>query len=120
MKWYLQVLKKYADFKGRARRKEYWMFVLFNWIFAITFGIIDITVIDLSPLGYGILHPLYCLIMVVPSIAVAVRRLHDIGKSGWYYLIFLIPLVGAIILIAWFCKEGEQGTNQWGSNPKQI
>lgn len=115
MEWYLQVLRKYADFSGRARRKEYWMFVLFNIIIAI-----PLVIIDMALFGHYLLYIIYVLIILIPSIAVAVRRLHDIGKSGWFYLISLIPVVGAIILLIWFCKDGEAGTNKWGKNPKEI
>lgn len=114
MEWYLKVLKNFADFKGRARRQEYWMFVLFNVL--ISFGL---SAIDLA-LNINFLSLIYTLIVIVPSIAVAVRRLHDIGKSGINFLFVLIPIVGAIILLLWLIKEGEPGTNKWGANPKGL
>lgn len=114
MKWYLKVLKNFADFKGRARRQEYWMFVLFNVL--ISFGL---SAIDLA-LNINFLGLIYTLIVIVPSIAVVVRRLHDIGKSGINFLFVLIPIVGAIILLLWLIKEGESGTNKWGANPKGL
>lgn len=119
MNWYLQVLKKYADFNGRARRKEYWMFVLFNLIFAIAAMVIDSVIgLTVPSLPYGYIYLLYTLVTLVPSIAVAVRRLHDLGKSGWFLLIALIPIVGAIWLIVLFATEGVRGDNQYGSDPK--
>lgn len=119
MKWYLKCWKQYADFSGRARRKEYWMFVLFNIIVAIIAGIIDGVLGLINPeIGLGVFGGLYSLAVFIPSIAVAVRRLHDIGKSGLYYLLGLIPLVGAIVLLIWFCTEGEHGANKWGEDPK--
>jgi uncharacterized membrane protein YhaH (DUF805 family) len=111
--WYLAVLKNYAGFTGRARRTEYWMFVLFNLIITIVLDVIG-TVIKLG----NILGALYGLAVLIPSLAVGVRRLHDTGRSGWWLLIALIPLVGAIILIVFLATEGEPGENAYGPNPK--
>ena len=120
MNWYLKVLRQYADFSGRARRKEYWMFALFNFIFAIVAAILDnIFGLAFEGIGYGVIYCLYGLAVLVPSLAVGVRRLHDVGKSGWMILISFIPLVGAIWLLILFCKDGEPGENKWGSNPKE-
>lgn len=120
MNWYLQVLKKYADFSGRARRKEYWMFVLFNILFTIVAGILDnVLGIAIAGVGYGPLYGLYSLVLIIPGLAVGVRRLHDIGKSGWMMLVVFIPLVGAIWLIILMVKEGDAGENQYGSDPKE-
>ena len=120
MKWYLKVLRQYADFSGRARRMEYWMFVLFNMIFAIVAAVLDnvlgLTFMDQLPYGY--LYFAYGLLVFIPGLAVGVRRLHDIGKSGWMFLIALIPLIGAIWLLVLFCQEGDRGDNKWGPNPK--
>lgn len=121
MNWYLKVLKQYADFSGRARRTEYWMFVLFNMIFASVAIILDnILGIAMEGIGYGPLYGLYVLAMLIPGLAVGVRRLHDVGKSGWMFLIGLIPLVGAIWLLVLFCTDSQQGNNKWGLNPKEI
>ena len=121
MKWYLKVLKQYADFSGRARRTEYWMFVLFNIIFAIVAMILDnVLGIAIQGVGYGPLYGLYALALLIPGLAVAVRRLHDVGKSGWMFLIVLIPLVGPIWLLVLFCTDGQQGNNKWGQNPKEV
>jgi uncharacterized membrane protein YhaH (DUF805 family) len=119
MNWYLKALKQYVDFSGRARRKEYWIFVLFNILFLILATILDYTLgTNFKPLPYGVFYCLYGLAVLLPGLAVTVRRLHDIGKSGWWYFIGLIPLVGAIILLVWDCTPGEQQDNAWGKNPK--
>lgn len=124
MNWYLKVLKQYADFSGRARRKEFWMFVLFNFIFSIIAMFLDkvlgttLNIYEQS-VDYGWIYLIYGLLVLIPFIAVSVRRLHDIGKSGWAYLIGLIPIVGAIILLVWFCKDSEISENKWGPNPKE-
>ena len=121
MNWYLKCLKQYADFSGRARRKEYWMFTLFNIIFAIVAMIIDNVVGTASPeLGYGVFYGLYALAVFIPGLAVAVRRLHDVGKSGWMILIALIPLIGAIWLLVLMVTDSNPGENQYGQNPKEI
>jgi uncharacterized membrane protein YhaH (DUF805 family) len=121
MNWYLKVLKQYADFSGRARRKEYWMFVLFNMIFAIVAIILDnVLGIAIEGIGYGPLYGLYILAMLIPGLAVAVRRLHDVGKSGWMFFIVLIPLIGAIWLLVLMVTDSQQGTNKWGQNPKEM
>jgi uncharacterized membrane protein YhaH (DUF805 family) len=112
MEWYLKVLKQhYADFNGRARRKEYWMYTLVNILISIAISIV-FRIIHLPMLG-----SLYSLAVLVPSIAVTTRRLHDIGKSGWLMLIALIPLVG-LYLIYLLAQEGEANSNAYGPNPK--
>lgn len=117
MNWYLGVLKKYAVFSGRAQRAEYWYFILFNVIVSIVLTILDAVFGTLSHSGTGLLSGIYTLVVIVPSLAVAARRLHDIGKSGWWQLIVLIPLVGAILLIVWFATDSKED-NQYGVNPK--
>lgn len=120
MNWYLQVLKKYADFSGRARRSEYWYFVLFNVLISIGLTILDLVVGTYSQKnGWGLFSGIYTLGVLIPSIAVAVRRLHDIGKSGWWIFIGLVPLVGGIILFVFSVMDGEPGQNQYGLNPKE-
>lgn len=113
MNWYLEVLKKYAEFSGRARRSEYWYFVLFNLIF-----IIILAVLSMVP-GLIILYVLYALGVLIPSLAVVVRRLHDINKSGWNILWSLIPLVGGIILLVYLASNGDSGINAYGPDPKE-
>jgi len=121
MKWYLSVLTKYAVFSGRARRKEYWMFVLFNIIFAFVAMILDNAFgTTITGEGYGAIYFLYTLAIIVPALAVTVRRLHDVGKSGWFLLIVLIPIVGAIWLLVLACTAGDAGKNAYGPNPKKA
>lgn len=119
MNWYLEVLKKYVDFSGRARRKEYWMFILFNMIFLIIAAILDnVLGIAIEYLYYGPIYILYALAVLLPGLAVAVRRLHDVGKSGFYVFINFIPIVGGIWFIVLMCTDGTPGENQYGPNPK--
>jgi uncharacterized membrane protein YhaH (DUF805 family) len=121
MNWYLEVMKKYVTFSGRARRKEYWMFVLVNGIIAFVLATIQSATVDSngqSPLV--ILTSLYSLAVFLPSLAVSVRRLHDTGHSGWWYLIVLVPLIGAIVLLVWFVSDSQPGENQYGPNPKDV
>ncbi len=121
MSWYIAVLKKYAVFSGRARRKEFWMFVLFNVIFALVAAVLDnILGIAIKNVGYGPIYIVYALAVLVPALAVAVRRLHDVNWSGWYILLGLIPVVGAIILIVKYCTAGTPGDNKYGPNPKSA
>jgi uncharacterized membrane protein YhaH (DUF805 family) len=110
--WYVDVLKKYAVFSGRARRQEYWMFFLFSVIASIVLAIID------AILGTSILQWLYVLATLIPSLAVGVRRLHDTNRSGWWVLISLVPIVGTIILIVFMASEGNPEENAHGPNPK--
>ena len=122
MSYYLTVLKKYAVFTGRARRAEFWYFVLFNFIVSMVlqmlFGSVAETAEDgaASPLAF--LPVLYTLVILLPSLAVAIRRLHDTGRSGWWILIALIPLVGTIVLIVFYVQDGDAGDNAYGTNPK--
>jgi uncharacterized membrane protein YhaH (DUF805 family) len=123
MNWYLKVVKEhYADFKGRARRKEYWMFTLFNIIFLVVAVVLDnLLGLSFAPLvPYGWIYVIYVLAVFIPGIAVVVRRLHDIGKSGWFYFIALIPIIGVIWLLVLLCTDSESGANKWGDNPKGI
>ena len=119
MNWYLEVMKKYAVFSGRARRKEYWFFILFNMIFAIVAMILDnVLGIAIEGLVYGPIYILYGLAILLPNLGVLVRRLHDVGKSGWFFFITLIPIVGVIWLLVLLCRDGVQEENQYGPNPK--
>ena len=120
MSWYTGVLKRYADFNGRARRKEYWMFQLFNMLAMLVMYIPSILIavaLD-APAFATVLPGLYLLAVILPTIAVTVRRFHDQDKSGWWFLLALIPSVGSIILIVFMCLEGTPGPNQYGPNPK--
>lgn len=122
MNWYLKVVRdNYANFKGRARRKEYWMFFLVNFIISFIissiFAVVAITskLPTLASVGY-----LYSLAILLPSLAVAVRRLHDVGKSGWWILIGIIPIIGTIWIIVLLATDSTPGENKWGPNPKGI
>ena len=119
MSWYLQALKKYAVFSGRSRRKEYWYFVLFNIIVAIVLAGIDALLgTRSSSSSIGLLSGIYGLAVIIPSLAVTVRRLHDIDRSGWWIFINLIPLIGAIVLLVFAVSEGTPGNNRYGPSPK--
>ena len=115
--WYMQALKKYAVFSGRARRKEYWFFALWYLIIMIGLAIID-GVLGLHIGGAGVLQTLYGLAILIPSLAVTVRRLHDTGRTGWWVLIVLIPIIGFIVLLVFMCLDSEPGENQHGPSPK--
>ncbi len=114
MNWYLDVLKKYAVFTGRARRKEYWCFALVHIIICIVLSVID------GILSAGILSTLYWLAVLIPAIAVSVRRLHDIDRSGWWWLLAFVPVLGAIVLIIFAILDSTPGENQFGPNPKET
>lgn len=121
MNWYLDVLKKYATFSGRARRKEYWMFSLFHFIFAFVCGFLDGLLGFISyETGLGILSSLYILATFLPSLAVLVRRLHDTDRSGWWVLMGIIPLIGPIVLLVFACLDSKVGENRFGPNPKEL
>jgi uncharacterized membrane protein YhaH (DUF805 family) len=119
MNWYVKVLKQFADFSGRARRKEYWMFALFNMIFALVAMVLDnVTGLTISELPYGVFYILYALAVLIPGLAVVVRRLHDLGKGGGWIFISLIPLIGGIWLLILVCTDSESGDNRFGEYPK--
>lgn len=111
MDWYIGVLKKYVEFSGRARRKEYWMFTLFNLIIALVLGFVD---------SSGIVGGVYALAVFLPSIGVSVRRLHDTGRTGWWLLLLLLPVIGAIVVLVFMILEGNAGQNEYGSDPKAV
>lgn len=124
MNWYIKVINQYADFSTRARRKEFWMFFLFNLIFGLLAMLIDNflgTTINVAGqnLPYGFVYFAYGLFTLIPNLALSVRRLHDVGKSGWFLLIAFIPLIGGIWLLVLDCIDGEPGDNKWGPNPKE-
>ena len=121
MDWYIKVLKHYADFKGRAGRTEYWMFVLFNILIGFILGLIEIlNGWYLFETEFGVLTSLYSLAVLIPGIAVSVRRLHDVGESGWMFLAYLLPIVGAIWLFILMIKDSKSEDNKYGQNPKNI
>lgn len=115
-KWFMIcVMQKYADFNGRARRKEYWMFYLVYIIAVILLSVIDGLILSMP-----ILTGIFSLGMIVPCLAAGVRRLHDVGKSGWFLLVSLVPIVGPIYLLYLFILEGTPGENRYGPNPKGM
>jgi len=121
MKWFLKVVRdNYANFKGRAQRKEFWMFQLFAFIFAILLVIIDGITGSLDPIsGFGLFSGIFTLALIIPTIFVSVRRLHDTGRSGWWYFALLIPLLGLIVLI-FCCFDSDSEENKYGENPKEA
>jgi uncharacterized membrane protein YhaH (DUF805 family) len=120
MDWYLMVWRRFGDFGGRSRRKEYWMFSLFNCIFSAPVYLAGLllkgTAIGVTLLA---LYMAYCLAITIPSMSVMVRRLHDTGRSGWWWLIALIPIVGGIILLVFLVQDSEPKSNLWGPSPKK-
>lgn len=119
MNWFFIAIKKYATFSGRAQRAEYWYFVLFYVLIFIGLSAIDgITGSFSAEAGMGLFGGLLTLALLIPSIAVTIRRLHDTGRSGWWLLIALIPLIGAIVLLVFATQDSEAGTNSFGPNPK--
>lgn len=124
MYWYLRCWKLAFFLNGRARRKEYWTFALINFIIYLLFYILSSSMMykssDVAFLATSISYFLYTVATILPGIAVAVRRLHDTGRSGWWYLLIFIPLIGSIWLIVLLCLDSEPGENQWGENPKGI
>ena len=120
MEWFVKVVKSFS-FSGRARRKEYWMFVLIAVVIAIFLALADgITGSYSSELGFGLLGGLFLLAILIQSIAVCVRRLHDTGRSGWWFLINLIPLIGPIVVLVLMALKGQAGENAYGPDPKQA
>ena len=119
MNWYLEVLKKYAVFDGRARRKEYWFFNLFNLLISIALTFIDGVTGSFDPeTGLGLLSGLYTLGVFIPGIAVSVRRLHDTDRSGWWLLLFLVPVIGALVLLYFMVLDSNPERNEYGASPK--
>lgn len=112
MNWYIDVIKRYFDFNGRARRQEFWMFMLISFVIAVVLGIIG------GMLKTNIISNLYSLAVLLPSLGVGARRLHDTGKSGWWQLLLFVPIIGIIVLIVFWAKDSDPGDNQYGANPK--
>ena len=129
MQYYLKALRNYTGFTGRSTRSEYWYFALFNFIFAIAAMIVDNvlgtrittdTINGAFGLPYGYVYLLYALAVIIPGLAVAVRRLHDVNKSGWFLLIAIIPIVGIIWLLVLMVTDSDPGENKYGMNPQAI
>lgn len=116
--WAKRPLQKYADFSGRAPRPEYWWFVLAQIVVLLVAMMLDSLLgTEIGDMGYGFIYLITALALLIPAIAVGVRRLHDTGRSGWWLLIALIPLVGAIILLVFFASKGNPGDNEYGPPP---
>ena len=125
MQWYLKVMKNFATFSGRARRKEYWMFALVNFIVAIILSLPGAVLSafpdeELQIIGFILLIPyyIYCFILFIPTLALSIRRLHDQDKSGWWYLVNFIPCIGPIWFLVLMCLDGTPGDNQYGPASK--
>jgi uncharacterized membrane protein YhaH (DUF805 family) len=119
MNWFLAALKKYADFTGRARRKEYWFFVLFAYIIMIALVFVDTamgTVNEVYPVGP--LSGIFWLLIIIPQVAVAIRRLHDSDRTGFWLLISFVPIIGPIWFLVLMFLDGTMGPNQYGEDPK--
>lgn len=112
MEWYIKVLKNYFGFSGRAKRKECWVFMLVNLIISFFLSFIDVM------LEMALLNSVYLLAIIVPSLAVLIRRLHDTSRSGWWALLLLVPLIGAIVILVFTIQDSKLGDNQFGPNPK--
>jgi uncharacterized membrane protein YhaH (DUF805 family) len=121
MNWYIKVIQNYTNFKGRARRKEYWMFILINILITIALSYTDTIVHFNNPFVSGVsaLQSVYALAVLMPGIAVFVRRMHNIGKSGFWFFIVFVPIIGWIWLIVLLTTEGKSGRNRYGSDPKR-
>ena len=117
MNWYLEVLKKYAVFNGRARRSEYWYFVLFNIIASVALALFDTVIGKMIGTSISLFGTIYSLAVLLPGIGVSIRRLHDINRSGWWLLLALVPLVG-LVLIVFLAQDSDPAPNRFGRNPK--
>lgn len=122
MNYFLEALGKYAVFSGRARRSEYWFFVLFTCLIGIAFASLGLFIANVSggpPTLAEYLVDLFSLVIFIPSLAVSVRRLHDIGMNGWWVLLNFVPL-GGLVLLVLFCQDSQAGDNIYGPNPKAV
>ena len=121
MDWYLMAWQKYFDFSGRSRRKEYWIFGLFNLGIGVALLGADLLAGSHGKMaGMGMLGGLYSLATLIPNLSITVRRLHDTGRSGWWFFILLVPLIGAIVLLVFMLLDSKEGSNDYGPNPKLI
>ena len=124
MSWFVGAVKKYAVFAGRARRKEFWFFYLFYVIFALAAAIVDAVLGTeysvAETASIGLFSSVFVIAMMLPTFAVLARRLHDIGRSGWWILIGLIPIIGAIVLLIFTVRDSQEGGNRFGPNPKEA
>jgi len=122
--WKKALIENYANFEGRARRTEYWYFVLFKVLLVLIIYPTGIALVGIDENGSALNFPILVFIvgylaMLIPSLAVSVRRLHDTGKSGWFYLLNIIPL-GGLVLFIFYLQDSDPGNNEWGPNPKEL
>jgi uncharacterized membrane protein YhaH (DUF805 family) len=120
MEWFKKCMNQYADFSGRARRKEYWMFSLFYFLSIIGTLVVDVILMSVIGSSMPFITILFMLAVAVPSLSVMVRRLHDTDRSGWWFLVTLVPFVGSFILLFFLCVDGTVGENRFGPNPKGL
>ncbi|OCG61711.1 DUF805 domain-containing protein [Gilliamella sp. GillExp13] len=124
MNWFIScITQNYANFNGRARRQEYWMFTLFSFLLNLALSIVGAILISISTSLVSVTNIISFVAwaaLFLPSLAVAVRRLHDTDRSGWWVLIVLVPLIGAIVLLVFACMDSTPGSNQYGENPKGL
>jgi len=121
MQWYIMVLQRYAEFEGRSRRTEYWMFVLFHFIVSVVLNVVGMAIDAIIGIGATVILPsLYYLATLLPALGVTIRRLHDTNRTGWWILISLVPVIGGIVLLIFLVLEGDPGDNQYGPNPKET
>ena len=119
MSWYFKALKNYAGFRGRAGRKEFWFFTLYSFLATIALLILDLIIFKLSSgTVFGMFSGAYSLGVIIPTFAVAFRRLHDTGKSGWWLLINFVPVIGILIIVVLFLLDSQPGDNRYGSGSK--
>jgi uncharacterized membrane protein YhaH (DUF805 family) len=118
MKYYLKALKNYANFSGRARRKEYWLFTLYNIIIYVALVILGAMVGFLPGGAEGVFGAFYMVGVLIPALAVSVRRLHDTGRSGWWFLLNFVPF-GAIVVLVFLVQDSNPASNKFGKNPKR-
>ena len=114
MHWYQEALRKYADFSTRSRRMEYWMFLLVNIVISLVLGLVGRMV------GLRFISAVYSIFVFVPGLAVSVRRLHDIGRSGWWLLLCFVPILGWLVLLFFDVQDSQPGDNEYGPNPKVV
>jgi uncharacterized membrane protein YhaH (DUF805 family) len=117
MNAYMDAMRRYVDFSGRASRSQFWLYVLFYIVIIVIAVVIDGLVFNSFNGGIGVLTLLASLIHLIPSLAVSIRRLHDTDRSGWWIFISLVPLIGGIWLIVLYCLDGTQGNNRFGPRP---
>ena len=114
MRWYLTVVRRYAVFRGRASRSEFWWFALWDFILSFALGVAEV-VLDLGGDSWGPLTTVYSLALLIPTFAVGARRLHDTGRTGWWQALLVVPIVGIIVLIVWWAQDSVESANKWGA-----